>query len=1339
MQKNVKNHFLCVLASGVITLGAGGAALVITANSENETKTVNYVLNGGFRLFGGNSEANDTFDPNDFSVATTDDTMLLNAEFKKKYLGNGGENNTQGTLIFKLADESMRGKQYSNLLGSGTAVTVNTDGTWAMPRGDYYVYPSDMLKGFVLDENKNGEIDENETLYSWGDSIPVTDGMSLICAYETDYLYGTTTSSSFESYRLMGLKYINRTRPNTQIGDADLWTEKYGEMIVENVGLMQLDAIFPYSGAVADNLSSNFIDGTNNYTRYFYSENQGLERNTFKAFKNVEIISLSKLNRISTGNGQNLSTNQLVQLAPSGGEITIAMGDEIYELGSQTFDFSANTNSTVKKARIILPGFSSRAGGAKRVLSYFAKNQSEGGNGYLAFNGDTVSNGTSDKYLFGIQSAYDTQSDMNLVVYVKKGTTESVYPTKGCGWYNETYTMKTAAGHNVPMRECVAVNFNLDGGKIGGKTFFPASYFDVGAVSVKDSDGKEYNLCEEKNNANGLSYNPAAANTEYLKAYKPSDPVRSGYSFVGWKDSTGYIWTEEDWENGGFVPYGENGDFTLTAEWKKINEGNVTINLGEGFRISQSGAISTDGFSLKLNAGETYTLDHATVRKLFTVGGEKQYVYGKGSATVAYHHSDIKTAYVTAAEDGTYTPEAGKTIPGGVLFGLFNDENGNGVLDDSETLYRTGDSFVAQDGMNLVCWYNTNMYFAPVSASELHTKYELIDGAKSIPEVNTNLSTQDLQPLYAQTVSIGTAAFRETRKFLSVELPETVQEIKGNAFRDANTVDFSGFENVAILRQWAAMRIYKNEAGYTQNVVLSKNLIGMEREALKFDRGDTTFNIVFTNDAAALGYDGETKTYLVFDGYGQTSPLWNQKQYVYVPYGQTKNYYPTIDTFKASFNSQTIKSGNNNIGTDEKFMTDSSGDYLKLREYHAISFDLGGGNVNGKPAIADTYMDARAVSVQTKNQAGTVQEVNLRNAGEVLKSGVTVNEAYRLANTAGQNLSMLKAEKPADPVKKGYTFVGWQDQFGNVWMESEWAQGGKTDVEYNGKVELRALWTTSEYSITYELNGGTNAAGNPATFTVGDTIVLEDAVREGYEFKGWYTDALFTNKIEKILRGTAGDLTLYAKFVGTATVVIDGVSKEVETAGAYILPEYTKENGKGWIVNGKIYAAGAAVELPIGGSIEITSFTFSATVSDNLTAYVRESDATKSGITFRVNISFGGVDALPEGISISASVKNGKYAQEVPFVFGQSNIMQDEQGYYVLARIINVTNYRADELTFTANAKMTYEGETEAKEISVSAKSGITIKAIAQKIKALADYDSMSAEYKTIIEGWCEE
>lgn len=1339
MQKKWKKHFLCVLTSGVLVLSSSGAILAVLANSESEEKIVNYVMNGGFRLFGGNSAANDSFDTSDFSIKTTDSTMQLNLAFKKKYLGDGGTNNTQGTLIFKLADENMRGKQYSRLLGSGSDIIVNSDGTWAMPRLQNCVYPSDMLKGFVLDENKNGEIDENETLYSWGDSIPVNDGMSLICAYETDYLYGTTSvegsNAQFEGYQLIGLKYVNRERPNTQIGDAVIWEEKYSEMIVDNVGLMPFFSLYPYGSAVGENINSNYGDGSNNYTKYFYAENQGLARNTLGAFKNAGTVILPALNRIATGNGNGLSTNQLVKLAPADGDLTIALGDEIYELGKQAFDFSANTKSTVKKARMILPGFSDRAGGAKRVLSYFGA----GSNGYLTFNGETVSNGASDAYLFGIQSAYDTQNDMNLSVYVKKGMTASVYPTKDSEWYNETYTMKTAGGHNVPMREYVAVHFDLGGGKIAGKAFFPDSYLDAGAASVKDSDGKEYNLSETKNDTSGLSYNPSAANAEYLKVYKPSDPVRSGYAFMGWKDSTGYIWTEEDWTKGGFMPYGESGDFTLTAEWKKVDEGNIKVSLGEGFRISQSGTISTDDFTLKLNAGESYTLDHNTVRKLFKADGEYQYVYGLGTTSVTYHISEITTSYVTSSDDGTYMPEVNKVIPGGVLFGLFDDSNGNGKLDDEETLYRTGDKFVARNGMNLVCWYNTNMYFMPTSASNLHTQYQLVDGAVSGSATNMNLTSQDLQPLYAQTVSIGNVAFKKVGKLSTIDLPETVKEIGSYAFRESNVTMVTGLENVTTFRFCANHQVFKNEDGYIQNVVLSKDFVGMEREAFKFERLNTTFNIIFTNDAAALGYDGLTKTYLVFDGYTQVNPLWNPKQYVYVPYGQTKNYYPTIDTFVESYKSHTVKSGNQNIGTNEKFMTDSSNDYLKLREYHAISFDLRGGYIDGKATIADTYMDARAVSVQTKNQAGTVQEVNLRAAGEILKSGVTVQERFLLANTAEQNLGILSATKPATPIRAGYTFGGWKDQFGNVWTDVDWANGGKTNVEYNGKVQLSAIWNKAMYSITYELNGGTNAESNPETFTVLDTVILGDASRDGYEFAGWYTDAAFTNRIEKILRGTASDLTLYARFIGLATVRIDGVSSEVETSGTYVLPEYTKENGKGWIINGKIYRAGAMVDLPIGGTLEITSFTFSAEIADSVTAYVRESDEKKSGITFRVNIEFGGVETLPEGISLKATVKNASYSEEVPFIFEPSNIMQDEKGgYYVLARIINVTNYRADDLTFTANAEFVYEGEQTATVIDTSAKSNITIKEIAEIIKGLAEYETMSDGYKAIIEGWCK-
>ena len=48
------------------------------------------------------------------------------------------------------------------------------------------------------------------------------------------------------------------------------------------------------------------------------------------------------------------------------------------------------------------------------------------------------------------------------------------------------------------------------------------------------------------------------------------------------------------------------------------------------------------------------------------------------------------------------------------------------------------------------------------------------------------------------------------------------------------------------------------------------------------------------------------------------------------------------------------------------------------------------------------------------------------------------------------------------------------------------------------------FYTGNTYTITYNLNGGTNAAGNPTSYRAGDDYVtLKDPVREGYTFLGW--------------------------------------------------------------------------------------------------------------------------------------------------------------------------------------------------------------------------------------------
>ena len=72
------------------------------------------------------------------------------------------------------------------------------------------------------------------------------------------------------------------------------------------------------------------------------------------------------------------------------------------------------------------------------------------------------------------------------------------------------------------------------------------------------------------------------------------------------------------------------------------------------------------------------------------------------------------------------------------------------------------------------------------------------------------------------------------------------------------------------------------------------------------------------------------------------------------------------------------------------------------------------------------------------------------------------------------------------------------------------------------------------YGITYNLDGGVNAASNPATYTVGTAVQLAAPTKDGYTFDGWYTDASFSNRVTEIAAGVSGNVTLYAKWIKNA-------------------------------------------------------------------------------------------------------------------------------------------------------------------------------------------------------------
>lgn len=79
----------------------------------------------------------------------------------------------------------------------------------------------------------------------------------------------------------------------------------------------------------------------------------------------------------------------------------------------------------------------------------------------------------------------------------------------------------------------------------------------------------------------------------------------------------------------------------------------------------------------------------------------------------------------------------------------------------------------------------------------------------------------------------------------------------------------------------------------------------------------------------------------------------------------------------------------------------------------------------------------------------------------------------------------------------------------------------------SGGTHLKIYYDRGKYNITYQLNGGTcNNMVN--SYVYGETIDLPTPRKENSVFRGWYTDASYSNKIEKIDSDVYGNITLYA-------------------------------------------------------------------------------------------------------------------------------------------------------------------------------------------------------------------
>ena len=118
------------------------------------------------------------------------------------------------------------------------------------------------------------------------------------------------------------------------------------------------------------------------------------------------------------------------------------------------------------------------------------------------------------------------------------------------------------------------------------------------------------------------------------------------------------------------------------------------------------------------------------------------------------------------------------------------------------------------------------------------------------------------------------------------------------------------------------------------------------------------------------------------------------------------------------------------------------------------------------------------------------------------------------------------------PSKTGYTFEGWTGaDLTEPTKEVVITTGATGDRLYT------ATWKTIDYTITYILNGGTNADANPDTYNIeSNTITLALPTKASHIFSGWTYDEQTTPVVNvTIAKGSTGDKTFTANWTEITT------------------------------------------------------------------------------------------------------------------------------------------------------------------------------------------------------------
>ena len=632
----------------------------------------------------------------------------------------------------------------------------------------------------------------------------------------------------------------------------------------------------------------------------------------------------------------------------------------------------------------------------------------------------------------------------------------------------------------------------------------------------------QYAISYDLNGGTLSTSNPVSYDVESADI-KLNNPTMTGYTFAGW---TGTGLTEASTDV--TIPTGSAGNREYTANWR-ANTYTVRFVAGGG-----TGSMSDQTF--------TYDVEQALSSNAFTRNG---YTF------TSWLNSDSQTTYtngqsvknLTSADNGVITLTAQWTAN---TYRISFDLDG-GELGDGQT---NPTSYDIESGQ-----------FSPQAPTKTGYDFEgwLLSGDIG------GTASRDL------TIPTGSTGNREYIAQWTVHVYTLSYALNGGTVSPDNPANYTiESDDFTLTNPTKTGYTFDGWTGTSVDVAESKDVTISSGST-----GDREYSANWTVDIYVLSYD--------LDG-GTVSPD-NPTSYT-IESGDIKLTRPTKPGYEFtgwSFDAE--------ISLDVTIPSGSAGnrDYTATWEIvtYTISYDLEGGALSQLNSTSyDVTTPTFTLTNPTRtgyNFAGwTGTGIAGISTDVTIPTGSTGNREYTATWTAiaytisytlnGESMSgnpenyTIESEAITlnNPTKNGYQFDGWTGTDIAGTAETVTIPAGST-----GARSYTANFTPITYTITYNLDGGTNNTDNPASYTIeSQTITLNAPTKTGCDFAGWVSGDVAVTEIPS---GSTGNITLTALWGDTAPVM---------SSAAYSLSAY-----KGSFASLAINAAGLNLKWSLDGEL----------------------------------------------------------------------------------------------------------------------------------------------------------